>query len=132
MTMSTTERTAKTRATKEAKRSAFAAQTIEIDNDWRVIRADELNWELQYQGKFKGFYNNLGEAFRSIPAKMLTAAAKNSLADVQRSLQAIHVTIENALSRAQFTGVRVGEGCRTIMDEKLRNLDSRRGARLAL
>ena len=92
-----TEQQQKTLATKRKKRARFDAQTIKIDQDWTVRRADELNWELLYQGQFKGYYARLCNALDALPAKMLDEVAKNSLADVYQSVRAIQETLSKAL-----------------------------------
>ena len=97
------ETAAKIKASKAAKRQAFGAQTIEIGQDWRIIRADEFNWEIQHKGKFKGFYGKLPDALHALPASMLGEAAKNSLAEVVRGQKAIQATIEAAVQRLRIT-----------------------------
>lgn len=41
----------KTKATLEAKAKAYASQKIVINDEWSVIRADDLNWQIRYTGK---------------------------------------------------------------------------------
>lgn len=91
-------KTEKAKATRDAKAAEFAAQTIEIDADWRIVRADELNWEVQYKGKFDGYYGNLISAMKALPLKMLNSGAKNSVADVIERQKAIEQRIETALN----------------------------------
>ena len=95
--MMTQQTTHKILATKRKKRARFDAQTIKIDGDWTVRRADELNWELLYQGKFKGYFPHLCNALDALSAKMLDEAAKNSLAEIRRSVRAIQEAIETSL-----------------------------------
>jgi hypothetical protein len=94
-------RAQKISATKAAKAAEFKNQAIQIDDNWRVIRADELNWELRFKGQFAGYYGTIADAFKALPAKMLSAAAKNSIADVLQCQAAIIKSIEKALSGGQ-------------------------------
>ena len=87
----------KIKATKAEMRARFDAQTVTIDENWSILRADELNWEIRYKGKFQGFYGSIGGAIRALPAKMLSEDAKGTLKDVLRSLGAITATIEKAV-----------------------------------
>ena len=75
-------RSQKIAATKAAKTEQFKSQTVLIDDNWRIIRADSLNWEIQYKGKFYGYFGDLCNAFRALPSKMLKESAKGTLADV--------------------------------------------------
>ncbi len=92
----------KARATKTAKRAGFAAQTIPITDDWRIVRADEMNWEVQHQsllGKwvFHGYYHKLPDALQSLAGKMLDQQAHNSLTDVLRTISAIREDVRVAM-----------------------------------
>ena len=98
----TKERLAKAKATKEAKRQGFDQQTIRINQDWKIIRFDELNWQVQFKGKSKGHYYRLPDAFQSLPATMLGEEAKNSLADCQRMLLAIREDVNKAMQVARL------------------------------
>jgi len=98
----TPEQRAKIKAGNEAQRAAFAAQTIPINDRWRIIRADEQNWEVQKDGKFHGYYGKLPDAFRSLPATMLGEEAKTSLQAIMAALAGIRETIEQAVNRADF------------------------------
>lgn len=89
-------------AAKAAKRSQFAEQTIVIDDQWQIIRSDELNWELQFQGKFKGYYGSIAGALKALPVKSLGEQVNNSLADLQRTLIAICENIDKALLREKL------------------------------
>jgi hypothetical protein len=84
--------------TKKAKKEQFAAQTIRVDDDWQIVRADEINWEVQFKGKFRGFFGSLPNAFDSLPAKMLGEQAQGDVAAVLGSQKAIQETIRKALS----------------------------------
>ena len=95
-----TTRSQKIKAAKAAKASSFASQTITIDHHWKILRSDERNWELQFNRNFKGFYGDLYSALSALPAKMLSEAAKNDLADVLRCHRAILVSIKEAIGNA--------------------------------
>jgi hypothetical protein len=84
-------------AARKAQAVQFAAQTIVIDDDWRIVRADRLNWEVQYKGAFYGYYGRLLNAFQALPAKMLDAGAKDSLQRIQECQTAINERIATAL-----------------------------------
>lgn len=90
---------AKAMQTKAAKRENFSGQSIPMGNDWQIIRADEMNWEVQFKGKFQGFYPTVCSALFALPLKMLNQGDKNSIADVQRSLEAIRSDIRTALDQ---------------------------------
>lgn len=92
-----TERAAKIAQTKLANAAAIASQTITIDTHWKIQRVDERNWEVQYKGKFRGFYGDLASALRNLPAKMLSEEASGTLADVLRCHKAIVERLETAL-----------------------------------
>lgn len=47
--MNKKERSKKAIETKRLKREGFQNQTIEIDDNWRILRADKLNWEVQFK-----------------------------------------------------------------------------------
>lgn len=80
-------------ATKERMRS----QTITVDENWRILRSDPLNWEIQYKGNFKGYFGTVSAALAAIPAKMLNEEARGSLSDVLRSTEAIYAVIDKAI-----------------------------------
>ena len=89
----------KAKEAKAANKAKFESQTIRVNDDWQIVRSDALNWEIQYQGKFKGYYGRILDALKALPHKMLDEQSNNSLADVQRGLDAIHATIDKAFSR---------------------------------
>ena len=84
-------------ATKAAKARQFKSQTIQIDDKWRIVRADSLNWEIQYKGKFCGYFGDLHNAFKALPGKMLKESAKGTLTDVLECQRGIVARIERAL-----------------------------------
>ena len=87
----------KAKATKQANRERFAAQTVTIDDNWKIVRADPLNWEIQYKGKFQGYYGTIPSALRVLPAKMLNEDAKGTLTDILRCVEGISATIDKAI-----------------------------------
>ena len=88
---------ARIRAAKAAKSAGFASQVVTINDDWKIVRADENNWEVRHKGKFNGYFGTLTAAFKAIPAKMLDEQAKGSLNQVLEGQKAIVATIETAL-----------------------------------
>src|SRR5687767_3461537 len=96
-TTKTKERAEKARATRAAKAEQFAGQTIVIDDEWQIVRADDLNWEVQHKKRFFGYYPDVVSAFKALPAKMLSSTAKNSVADVVERQAGLIATIEKAL-----------------------------------
>lgn len=93
-------------ATKKANREQFESQTIPIDDNWQIVRADEYNWEIQrlIEGKwqFQGYYGNLLHAFTALPARLLGEAAKTSLSLIHGSQKAINERIERAANLAKW------------------------------
>jgi hypothetical protein len=96
-TMPYDARSQKIAATKAVKAEQFKSQTIRIDDNWRIIRADALNWEIQYKGRFCGYFGDLFNAFKALPGKMLKESAKGTLADVLERQRGILARIERAL-----------------------------------
>jgi hypothetical protein len=91
---------AKIKAAKDAAKARRLSQTIAVDENWRIVRADALNWEIQYKGESKGYYGQLENALKALPAKLLHETAKNSLAEIQRSLEAIREAVVKAIQTA--------------------------------
>lgn len=91
------EHKARIQAAKQANKERMAAQTVTIDENWRILRSDPLNWEIQYKGKFNGYFPSISNAIKALPAKMLNETAKNDLGEVLRSLNAIQETIDKAI-----------------------------------
>lgn len=89
--------TAQARASMLAQARQFAAQNIGIDDNWRIRRSDALNWEVQYQGKFRGYYGSLVAAMKSLPSQMLDVEACNSVVQIIEAQRAIHSRIESTL-----------------------------------
>ena len=94
--MNQIEKTEKAQKAKRAKAQAHAAQEIRVNDELRIVRVDEYNWQIQKQkaGDWKpwprdNFYGRLPDALLALPATMLGEDARGSLADVQRSLAGI-------------------------------------------
>ena len=87
----------KRKATLEARNAAFASQTVTVDQNWKIVRADEKNWEVQYKGQFWGYFGSLVSAFKALPAKMLTQEAKGGIDELLAVHNDIIRRIDNAL-----------------------------------
>ena len=90
-------RVEKMQASRKANSAKYAGQVIHVDDDWKIVRADEYNWEIQKKGKFKGYYGKLTEALKALNAHMLGDKAKGSLEDLIGLQKAIQNKIESAL-----------------------------------
>lgn len=90
----TAEQRAKAQETQRKLRESWSQQTIVIDKDWKIIRSDELNWEIRYKGKPQGFYSTIVAALKVLPAKMLSEVAKGDLATIVAQQKAIVEQIE--------------------------------------
>ena len=98
---------AKIIASKLAKKAEREAQRIVVDDHWRIVRADEFNWVIEQQvtteagtkWKNMGYYAEMAHALRALPHKILSAEAKNSLAEVWGSLRGISERVERAIVR---------------------------------
>ena len=88
-------------ATKQRLRECWNAQTIVIDKNWRVRRADQMNWEIQYRGEFHGYYGSLASAFQALAPKMLGEEAKGPLEALIELHKDINRRIGMALSTAE-------------------------------
>jgi hypothetical protein len=88
----------KMEATRRANLDKWASQTIKIDNDWQILRDDELNWRIEYQGRFYGFYSNIPQCFKALTAKMLTEEARLDAKTVIDAQKAICEKIDKAFS----------------------------------
>lgn len=86
----------KRKATLEARSQEFSTQTVTVDANWRIVRADPKNWEVQFKGDFWGYFGNLPSALCALPAKMLTAEARGDV----KELVTIHM---NIIERIQKT-----------------------------
>lgn len=89
----------KANATKQAIAAQYAAQTIVIDDQWRIVRSDFYNWEIQHKGRFFGYYGRLTDAFRALPKKMVSEAAAGTLQEILALERATCQLVEKALLR---------------------------------
>jgi hypothetical protein len=89
-----------------ARKQKFAAQTIQIDKDWSIIRLDEMNYQIKNRKRKEPFnrwyYGTLYAAFMALPGKMLAEEAKNSLQEVYRSYRGIVEAIERVLPASRL------------------------------
>lgn len=90
-------RLTKARETRTANAAKFAAQTVNIDKDWKIVRTDEMNWEIRHKGRFQGYYGSLRAALRALPVKMLDDEARASLAAIEANFLIILHKIDAAL-----------------------------------
>lgn len=84
----------------EAKKAAFAEQTIIVDKDWRIERSDERNWTIWFRDEIRprGYYGNVSAAIAALPDKMLNEQARESLASVARSMADIREALRKAIT----------------------------------
>ncbi len=74
------------------------SQTIIIDEHWRIVRIDEMNWQIQCDGKEMGYYGKrLTAAFRALPAQMLSESNATSLKAIIEAQRVINARIETVL-----------------------------------
>lgn len=95
--------------TEAAQKRLWASQTITVDEDWRIIRLDQLNWQIQQFTKTeahpdgewqeRGFYGKLPEALQALSGKMLGERAQSSLQDTLELLKDIKRSILMALAK---------------------------------
>ena len=96
-------------AKKRLQRAEWDKQVIIIDDKWRIARFDEKNWVVEFKGDFFGYFGSILTAFQSLPAKMLSAEARDSIAEVHRAQQEINERILKALWHAVLSNCRGGE-----------------------
>lgn len=96
----TPERLKKAHETKAANSAKFAAQIVTVDDNWRIVRADEFNWEIQHRikgdWKSSGHYGRLTVALNALDGKMLGEEAKGSLNELIAMQKAIVEVIDQA------------------------------------
>jgi hypothetical protein len=90
-------RAEKMSATCAAKKTQRESQTIIIDENWRIVRADDLNWEVQFNEKFDGYYGSIKNAFNGLLRKMISDSARKDVAEVLKRLDEIEKKIEASL-----------------------------------
>jgi len=70
----------KIKTTLKAKAEKFRSQTIKVDENWSIVRADELNWQIRHKDQRapydKWFFGTLRGALLALPDKMLGEEAK--------------------------------------------------------
>lgn len=94
-----TRRALETRAENQAK---WSRQRIEIDDQFSIVRFDELNWQIQKDGKpfpRENYYGTLHGAFRGLPAAMLQPDSKTHVAEFIAMHRHVFERIDNVLSR---------------------------------
>jgi hypothetical protein len=91
----------KIKATKHAKAQARAAQTIKIDDNWSIVRIDDLNWQIRHRRQRlpfdRWYFGTLRGAFLALPDKMLGEEAKGAIADVSRCYTCFCESVLSAL-----------------------------------
>jgi hypothetical protein len=96
----------KIKATLKAKAEKFRSQTIKVDENWSIVRADELNWQIRHKDQRapynKWFFGTLRAALLALPDKMLGEEAKGTIDDVRRCYKGICEAVLNALREGSF------------------------------
>jgi hypothetical protein len=91
----------KIKATLKAKAEKFKSPTIKVDENWSIVRLDELNWQIRYKDQRapydKWFFGTLRAAILSLPDKMLGEEAKGTIDDVRRRYRGFCEAVLNAL-----------------------------------
>jgi hypothetical protein len=91
----------KIKATLKAKAEKFKSQTITVDENWSVVRLDELNWQIRHKDQRapydKWFFGTLRGALLALPDKMIGEEAKNAIAEVSRCYRGFCEAVLNAL-----------------------------------
>jgi len=91
----------KIKATLKAKAEKFKSQTINVDENWSIVRRDELNWQIRHKDQRapydKWFFGTLRSALLALPDKMLGEEAKGTIDDVRRRHEGICEAVLNAL-----------------------------------
>jgi hypothetical protein len=91
----------KIKATLKAKAEKFKSQTITVDENWSIVRLDELNWQIRHKDQRvpydKWFFGTLRGALLALPDKMIGDEAKNAIADVSRSYRGFCEAVLNAM-----------------------------------
>jgi len=91
----------KIKATLKAKAEKFRSQTIKVDKNWSVVRADELNSQIRRKDQRapydKWFFGTLRGAILSLLDKMLEEEAKGAIDDFRRCYRGFCEAVLNAL-----------------------------------
>ena len=94
-------RSEKIKATLKAKAEEFKSQTIKVDENWSIVRLDELNWQIRHKDQRapydKWFFGTLRGALLALPDKMLGEEAKGTIDDVRRCYRGFCEAVLNAL-----------------------------------
>lgn len=90
-------------ASRKANRNKFDSQTVVINKDWKIIRLDELNWQIVHtfnpEPWNRWYYGSLRAALAGLPDKMLSREDKTSIAEVTGSHRHIIKTIEDSVGK---------------------------------
>jgi hypothetical protein len=90
----------KIKATLKAKAEKFKSQTIKVDENWSIVRLDELNWQIRHKDQRapydKWFFGTLRGALLALPDKMIGEEAKNAITDVSRCYRGFCEAVLNA------------------------------------
>src|SRR5215471_9333564 len=96
----------KIKATLKAKAEKFKSQTIKVDENWSIVRLDELNWQIRHKDQRapydKWFFGTLRGALLALPDKMLGEEAKGTIDDVRRCYRGFCEAVLNALPEGSF------------------------------
>ena len=91
----------KIKATLKAKAEKFKSQTIKVDENWSIVRLDDLNWQIRHKDQRapydKWFFGTLRGALLALPDKMLGEEAKGTIDDVRRCYRGFCEAVLNAL-----------------------------------
>ena len=117
----------KIKATLKAKAEKFKSQTIKVDENWSIVRADERNWQIRHKDQRapydKWFFGTLRGALLALPDKMRgEEEAKNAIADVARCYRGFCEAVLNALPERGFelieTVAKAGNGLVDLWEER--------------
>jgi hypothetical protein len=91
----------KIKAALKAKAEKFKSQTIKVDENWSIVRLDQLNWQIRHKDQRapydKRFFGTLRGALLALPDKMLEEEAKGTIGDVRRCYRGFCEAVLNAL-----------------------------------
>jgi len=107
----------KIKATLKAKAEKFKSQTIKVDEDWSLVRVDELNWQIRHRDQRapfdRWFFGTLRDAILSLPDKMLGEEAKGTIDDVRRCYTGFCEAVLNAAQTEDFKALHSNERATT-------------------
>jgi hypothetical protein len=91
----------KIKATLKAKAEKFRSQTIKVDQNWSIVRLDEVNWQIRHKDQRapydNWFFGTLRGALLALPDKMLGEEEKGTIDDVRRCYRGFCEAVLNAL-----------------------------------